>query len=70
MAIDLEVRRRELSVLVDELNEAERECVLPVIEGLDDYERMEIMDILKRIERQVLANMPAKTEAKEKQETT
>lgn len=58
--IDLDVRRRELSVLVDELNEAERGCALPVIDGLDDYERMEITDILKRIERQVLANMPIK----------
>jgi hypothetical protein len=54
------VRRREISVLVDELNDAERALKLPEIEGLYDNERMEMMDILARIERRIMANQPMK----------
>ncbi|WGR74324.1 MULTISPECIES: hypothetical protein [unclassified Bradyrhizobium] len=57
MSHDLEAKKREISVLVDEINAKERALKLPVIEGLDDYDRMEAMDILNRIERRMRANM-------------
>jgi hypothetical protein len=56
---DLEARKREISVLVDEVNAAERALHLPEVEGLDDPDRMEAMDILNRIERRMLAKEAA-----------
>lgn len=54
--------KREISVVVDEVNAAERALQLPEIEGLEDYDRNEAMDILNRIERRMVASM---TEAAE-----
>lgn len=54
---DLEVRKREISALVDEINALERSLALPEIEGLYDTDRMEALDIINRIERRMLANM-------------
>lgn len=51
--------KRRIDVLVDEVNAAEHAHPLPQIEGLDDYDRLEALDIINRIERRMLANMPA-----------
>lgn len=56
-------QKLEISVMVDEVNAAERALQLPEIEGLQDYDRLEAMDILNRIERRMLANMPTEQAA-------
>lgn len=55
---DLEVRKREISALVEGVNDAERRLALPEIEGFEDYDRLEAMDIINRIERRMMAKMP------------
>lgn len=55
---DLEARKREISILVDEINEIEKRFVLPEIDGVYDYDRLDAMDILNRIERKMLSKMP------------
>ncbi len=59
---DLDVRRREISALVDGVNALERDLALPVIDAVDD-DRFEALDIINRIERRLMANMPAKDAA-------
>lgn len=49
--------KRQITATIDEINAAERS--LPVIDGFEDYDRMEALDIINRIERKILANMPA-----------
>lgn len=53
----LDVRKREISALVDAVNDLER-C-LPQIDGLEDFDRLEALDIVNRIERRMLAQMAA-----------
>jgi hypothetical protein len=58
MPSDLDVRKREISALVDEINDRERTLSLPPeAEGFEDFDRMEAMDIINRIERRILANV-------------
>jgi hypothetical protein len=63
MSNDLEVRKREISALVDEVNAIERALQLPNVEGIYDDDLQQAMNILNRIERKMLANMPAKDAA-------
>jgi hypothetical protein len=70
MSPDLEVRKREISALVDGVNDLERG--LPQIEGLEDFDRMEALDIVNRIERKMLAQLsldPPPTGAYQEAET-
>lgn len=53
---DLDIRRREISALVDDVVLAEQQASLPAVEGLYDDDLSEAMDILNRIERRILAN--------------
>lgn len=53
---DLDVRRREISALVDGAVAAERQSTLPQVEGLYDDDMSEAMDIINRIERRIRAN--------------
>jgi hypothetical protein len=52
---DLDVRRREISALVDGVVMAEQQATLPAVEGLYDDDKSEAMDILNRIERRIMA---------------
>lgn len=56
---DLAVRRREISALVDGITDIERDLAGKGINAVDDEDRMEMMDIIRRIERKMLQNMPA-----------
>jgi len=50
----LEIRKREISALVDDVNRIERNLNLPLLHGVDDYDRLEALDIINRIERRIL----------------
>ena len=56
---DLDVRKREILALVDGVNSLERDLAAHGIDATDEFDRMEAMDIINRIERRILANMPA-----------
>lgn len=60
---DLEVRKREISALVDDINRIVRELAAKGITDIDTEDRMEALDIINRIERRMLANMPAESAA-------
>lgn len=55
---DLEVRKREISALADGVTSLERALRAKGIDAVDDEDRMEAFDIIARIERRLLANMP------------
>lgn len=59
MSSDLEVRKREISALVDGVIALERALRAKGIDAVDPEDRMEAFDIINRIERRMLANMPA-----------
>ena len=59
---DLDVRKREILAMVDGVNSLERDLAAQGIDATDEFDRMEAMDIINRIERRILANM---TEAAE-----
>lgn len=59
MSNDLEVRKREISALVDGVIALERDLRAKGIDAVDEEDRMEAFDIIGRIERRMLANMPA-----------
>ena len=61
LSSDLEWRKREISALVDDVNAFERSLALPKLEGFDDFDRLEAMDIVNRIGRKLLARV-AETE--------
>lgn len=54
---ELEVRKREISALVDDVNAAERQANLPELDGVYDTDRMEALDIINRIERRMRASL-------------
>lgn len=56
---DLEVRKREISALVDGVVGLELSLRAQGCDATDDEDRMEAMDIINRIERRMLAKMPA-----------
>lgn len=56
---DLDVRRREISALVDGVVELEQALLAKGIDAGDPEDRAEAMDIINRIERRILANMPS-----------
>ena len=58
----LEIRKREISALVDDVNRIERNLNLPTLEGVDDYDRLEALDIINRIERR-LRGLPQQQES-------
>lgn len=58
MSNDLEVRKREISALVDGVITLERALRAKGIDAVDEEDRMEAFDIINRIERRMLANMP------------
>ncbi len=60
---DLETRKREISVLIDEVKADERALLAQGIDLRDEDEWMELRDIVARIERRLLANMPTKEPA-------
>jgi hypothetical protein len=66
---DLEVRKREISALVDGVISLERALREKGIDAVDPEDRLEAMDIINRIERKLLANIPAKTEAADSEDT-
>jgi len=43
-------------VLVDGVNTLERDLAVKGIDATDEFDRMEAMDIINRIERRILAN--------------
>lgn len=57
MSSDLEVRKREISALVDGAGALERSLLEQGIAAVDEEDRMEAFDIIARIERRILANM-------------
>lgn len=56
---DLAVRKREISALVDGVIALERSLRAQGGDAVDYEDRMEAMDIISRIERRILANMPS-----------
>lgn len=48
---DLEIRKREISALVDEVTYLEHDLASRGINAVDEEDRMEAMDIIRRIER-------------------
>lgn len=56
---DLEVRKREISALADGVTTLERGLRAKGIDASDEFERMEAMDIINRIERWMAAQQPA-----------
>jgi hypothetical protein len=58
-----ETRRREIAVLASDVKWLRQELAAKGIVGIDDEDRMEASDILNRIERRILANLPAKETA-------
>jgi ribulose 1,5-bisphosphate carboxylase large subunit-like protein len=55
--------KREITVLANEVNVLIYELASQGLTHLDDDDRMQAMDILNRIERRKLANMPVKDPA-------
>ena len=53
---DLEWQKREIAALVDDINAIERSLALPKLDGFDDFDRLEALDIVNRIERKLLAS--------------
>jgi hypothetical protein len=62
---DLEVRKREISTLVDNVIALEKALLAKGIDARDEFDRLEAIDIINRIERRILANMPAASPAKQ-----
>lgn len=60
---DTEVQRRQISTLVNDVSVAEQHFRDRGAEISDQDERMMLRDIVARIERRLLANMPAKEPA-------
>lgn len=59
MSSEIDVRKREISALVDGVTSLERGLRAKGIDAVDDEDRMEALDIINRIERRMLANMPS-----------
>jgi hypothetical protein len=57
---NLDWQKREISALADDVVRIERELAAHGINAVDEFDRMEAMDIINRIERKILANMPTK----------
>lgn len=60
---DLETRKKEIALLVNDVNVMSHELTLKGITEIDDEDRMDAMDILNRIERRMLAKMPTQQAA-------
>lgn len=60
---NLDVRKREISALVDGVTTLERDLRAQDIDATDEFDRMEAMDIINRIERRLLAAQPAREAA-------
>jgi len=56
MSSNFEMKKREILIIVEEINRLERNFALPEIDGLYDDDRLEAMAILNRLERKILAN--------------
>jgi len=56
--IDLDVRKREISALVDGVVTIERDLRRKGIDVRDPFDRMEALDIISRIERRMMAAKP------------
>jgi hypothetical protein len=54
---DLELRKREISALASDVGRIEQDLRARGIDATDEFDRMEAMDIINRIERRLLANM-------------
>lgn len=59
MTCDSDVRRRQISTLVNDVSSAEQHFRDQGVEIADEDEWMQLKDIVARIERRLLANMPA-----------
>lgn len=55
---DLEWRKREISALVDDIRRHEQTFAAAGLNVVDEFDRMEAMDILNRIERKMLSKIP------------
>lgn len=53
---DLDVRKAEILVLAEGVTALERDLRAQGIDASDEFDRMEAMDIINRIERRLLAN--------------
>lgn len=60
---DLEVRKREISAMVDDVKAIEDHFRANGVDIADEDGWMQLRDIVNRIERKLLANMPAKEPA-------
>jgi hypothetical protein len=60
---DLEVNRRQITTLVNDVSSAERHFRDRGVDIADEDEWMQLKDIVARIERRLLANMPARKAA-------
>lgn len=59
MDSDLETRKREISALVAGVKDIEQRLQMPPQgEDFEDYDRFEALDIINRIERRLMTNMP------------
>lgn len=56
---DLDVRKREISALVDGVIELEQALLAKGIDARDYEDRAEALDIIRRIERRLMAKAPA-----------
>lgn len=63
MPIDLDVTRREITALAIDINRLRDELAAKGITDIDTEDRMEALDIINRIERRMLANMPTREAA-------
>jgi hypothetical protein len=60
---DLEVRKREISALVDSVCDLEIALLKNGMNAIDEEDRFEAMDIINRIERKMLMNMKTREAA-------
>lgn len=60
---DLDCRRKEITALAIDINRLRDELAAKGITDIDTEDRMEALDIINRIERRMLANMPTREAA-------
>jgi hypothetical protein len=67
---DLETRKREITVIVNDICQMQHALKVQELGGLCEFDRMEAMDILNRIERRMLSNARQVTRSDRQEEAT
>lgn len=55
------VNKAEIAATIDEINATQRALAEKGIQGIDNDDRFDALEIIERIEQRILANMPADT---------